>query len=223
MDHNGKRVPVGAHRVSWMLAKGDSTLPSVTLVRSCDTVGCVNYAHYAESEYDTMTVEEFFRAKTKLMPNGCLEWQGSKNPNGYGGMMYTWGDGRRVWSLSHRVAWHLAYGVEPTENMLHKCDNPSCCLVDHLFNGTQKDNVDDMVSKGRAAFRKQGWSSWSRGENNVRAKLTASQAEEIILRYVSGDHSMKALSESYGVSTQTIFRIVSGKGYKTAGGVPSQV
>lgn len=33
--------------------------------------------------------------------------------------------------------------------VLHKCDNPPCCNIDHLFVGTQKDNVQDMISKGR--------------------------------------------------------------------------
>lgn len=34
-------------------------------------------------------------------------------------------------------------------HLLHKCDNPQCVRVDHLFEGTQSDNIKDMDSKGR--------------------------------------------------------------------------
>jgi hypothetical protein len=50
----------------------------------------------------------------------------------------------------HRLAWAEANGPIPTGlRVLHKCDVPACCNPDHLFVGTQLDNVTDMRVKGR--------------------------------------------------------------------------
>lgn len=54
-------------------------------------------------------------------------------------------------SYAHRVAWLIAKGqIESNLFVLHKCDNPLCCNVDHLFLGTHQDNMDDMKRKGRS-------------------------------------------------------------------------
>jgi hypothetical protein len=79
----------------------------------------------------------------------------------------------------------------------HKCDNPSCYNVAHLFIGTVADNNRDMREKGRARI------PHYRGERNPASKLTAAQVEAIrgdtrILREVAAD---------YGVHLSTIQRI----------------
>jgi hypothetical protein len=54
--------------------------------------------------------------------------------------------------LAHRVAFGLSNGGIPDGmDILHRCDNPRCCNPKHLFAGTAKDNVDDMMAKGRWA------------------------------------------------------------------------
>ena len=51
---------------------------------------------------------------------------------------------------AHRYAWTLVHGPIPAGlHVLHRCDTPPCFWVDHLFLGTQSDNVADMVRKGR--------------------------------------------------------------------------
>ncbi|MEQ6899281.1 HNH endonuclease signature motif containing protein [Microbacterium sp. KR10-403] len=81
----------------------------------------------------------------KRMPNGCLEWQRTRNEDGYGSI-YVNG----VTTLTHRFAWEIENGPIPDGlNILHRCDNPPCCDPSHLFLGTQAENVDDMVSKRR--------------------------------------------------------------------------
>lgn len=52
--------------------------------------------------------------------------------------------------MATHVAWLLEKGVLPTLKLLHKCDNPPCVRVNHLFEGTMKENVRDMFDKGRA-------------------------------------------------------------------------
>lgn len=76
---------------------------------------------------------------------GCWEWPGAQG-NGYG--MILMPDGRL--RGAHRVAWELANGPIPDGLfVLHHCDNRACVRPDHLFLGTQGDNVRDMYAKGR--------------------------------------------------------------------------
>lgn len=78
----------------------------------------------------------------------CWVWQGSLNNKGYGKIQALISG---VWkaSYAHRVAWFLATGEWPKDNVLHKCDNPPCVRFDHLFVGTQTDNMQDAKAKGR--------------------------------------------------------------------------
>jgi hypothetical protein len=55
--------------------------------------------------------------------------------------------------LAHRIAWVMAFGViENGLYVLHSCDNRPCVNPAHLFLGTQKDNINDMIRKGRQRF-----------------------------------------------------------------------
>lgn len=88
---------------------------------------------------------ERLTARLVRMPNGCLEWTGSKFWTGYGQIKV---DGKNM--KTHRFAWELANGPIPDGMIIcHRCDNPPCCDVVHLFLGTHQDNVDDMMMKGR--------------------------------------------------------------------------
>lgn len=75
----------------------------------------------------------------------CWEWQGIKTTAGYGLMWY---DGKL------RYAHRIAINLENDLFACHKCDNPPCVNPNHLFAGTQKDNIQDMLSKGRAKGNK---------------------------------------------------------------------
>lgn len=75
----------------------------------------------------------------------CWIWTGRTLPTGYGRF---WLTGREVYS--HRFAWEMAHGAIPVGmSVCHTCDNPSCVRSDHLFLGTQKDNMADAKAKGR--------------------------------------------------------------------------
>lgn len=81
---------------------------------------------------------------------GCWLWVGVKNKQGYG--HFEWSrKGRDFFWMAHRAAWRIHRGPIPGGlQVLHRCDVPSCVNPDHLFLGTQQDNMDDMVRKGRA-------------------------------------------------------------------------
>ena len=141
----------------------------------------------------------------------CLEWTGFKDKCGYG-VRHWKGKNKKV----HRIAWEEEYGPIPKGiNICHKCDNPCCYRLDHLFAGTQRQNVLDMFAKGRGN-RKKGANPLSarKGAENGMAKLDWDSVREIrreneilpIVRYRCGYFARK-----YGVSTSTIRGIIKNK------------
>lgn len=79
---------------------------------------------------------------------GCMEWAGTRRAHGYGV-----GRLNKKTEAAHRIAWILENGPIPDGLVVcHRCDNPPCVNIHHLFVGTHQDNSDDMVKKGRAPY-----------------------------------------------------------------------
>ena len=75
----------------------------------------------------------------------CWLWKGCVNTNGYGAFKFC---GRML--NSHRAMFNMVTKESSNGRIVcHTCDNPLCVNPDHLFYGTQKDNVRDMIAKGR--------------------------------------------------------------------------
>lgn len=126
---------------------------------------------------------------------GCWVWLGVTSPKGYGWAKA--GGKRRV--PAHRLAYVLANGPMPLLTggkptcVLHRCDNPPCCNPAHLFLGSNRDNIDDMLAKGRSR----------KGERHGRAKLT----ETDVLAILGSADTDAALAQQFGVTTATIVAV----------------
>ena len=74
---------------------------------------------------------------------GCILWTAGRNTNGYGHVRWR----GRLW-LAHRAAWIARHGAIPKGLVIcHRCDVRTCINPDHMFLGTQKDNMIDKAVK----------------------------------------------------------------------------
>ena len=96
---------------------------------------------------NTATYEKFLG---KIIKTGdCWIWQAALNPHGYGFFGY---NGRQT--LVHRVSYMFHKGEIPYGLVImHTCDTPSCVNPAHLIAGTQKENIQDCIAKGRHAMQ----------------------------------------------------------------------
>lgn len=146
---------------------------------------------------------ERFHKKYVVQDNGCWIWNGGTRPNGKGVLYGRHHLDNGKGAGAHRFSYSIEYGEIP-EGMYvcHKCDTPLCVNPDHLFIGTHKENMKDMVEKNRS-FK-------GRGEHKKSiSKLTNKQAEEI--RKMSSSQS--EIAKIFGVSQTTIGRIKRGVSY----------
>lgn len=130
----------------------------------------------------------------------CWEWTAHRNQNGYGRFRIN----SIRWS-AHRLAWFLVHGAIPEGiEVLHKCDNRACCNPAHLFLGTQKDNMDDMILKGRKAI--------IYGSKHANAKLNEDDILKIKRLYGLGYRKCE-LAKQYNVTDGAIAHIVDGRSW----------
>lgn len=143
---------------------------------------------------------EISRFANKCIPvpeSGCWLWTAKIGREGYGQHSF-----KRVTLGAHRASWMLHMGDIPVgQQVLHKCDTRICVNPDHLFLGTQADNIKDMHQKGRA--RRQD------GKFNPQAKLDIEKVKEIRASIAP----QRQVANLYGVSQTLISRIKRGYGW----------
>jgi hypothetical protein len=148
-------------------------------------------------------VRYFSKVDQSAGPDECWPWTGAKDQDGYG---IFWDGTYRDSGAGHYVRvtrWTYEQFVGPvgTCHLLHRCDNPPCVNVAHLFLGTNAENMADREAKGRGGQRQ------TRGELHVNHKLTAEHVRAIRSRRADGETAL-ALAGEYGVSDALIYKIV---------------
>lgn len=135
----------------------------------------------------------------------CWIWNGATNYAGYGVIGLGGRDQGNI--LAHRFSYEIHHGKIKYGNFIcHKCDNPPCVNPSHLFQGTNQDNVSDMIRKNR---------NFSViGENNHFNKLSKEAIIEIRSQYKRNIIGYKKLAKKYGVVFSCIQAIVNRKNWK---------
>jgi len=133
---------------------------------------------------------------------GCWEWQGAKDRNGYGVVMWQ-GKLRRA----HRQSYEWENGELPKEiYACHQCDNRGCVNPDHIQPGSPSDNLKEAHDRGRHPRRSRKGSGEQSGTN----VLTEAQVLEIRRQRREG-RAYPSLAEEYGVSEATARYVAEGK------------
>lgn len=151
------------------------------------------------------SLEEKFWEKVGICgEDECWEWRASKNNKGYGNFYVSIGNSKDDHWLAHRMSYKLSYeGFDKSLCVLHKCDNPPCVNPKHLWQGTNYDNVQDKLNKGRMRDMK--------GENNSGNKLTESKVKEIRELYATGNYTYEDLGKMFDVHYSTIGYVNNGR------------
>lgn len=132
--------------------------------------------------------------------DACWIWTGARRNGGYGNIRV---NGKRL--PASRLSWILHNGEIPDGyQVCHKCDNPPCCNPLHLFLGTPRDNVHDMISKGRQATGKAVASH---------SRLTEDQVREI-RRHIASGKGLRHIGRMYGISCSSVIKIRDGITWK---------
>lgn len=130
----------------------------------------------------------------------CHNWIGPLNKYGYGRLYYV----NKKEILAHRFAYQTFIGSTDNFHVLHKCDNRRCVNVNHLFLGTNKDNVQDKVLKNRQ----------TKGEQIFQSKLNLNQVKEIKIALQNPYWGINNdLAKKYNVSPASITFIKKNKNW----------
>lgn len=161
-------------------------------VTSC---GCVGRKRFGKDRF----TKEFIKERIEVDKNDCWIWKGAKHRQGYGSIRF---NGKT--SLSHRLSWIIFRGeISESMKVCHTCDIPSCVNPDHLFLGTQTDNIEDCQKKGR----------FTRNiPKTRRIKLNWNQVQEIKKLSEQG-MTRKELEKKFEVSQTCIAKILTGKSW----------
>lgn len=155
-------------------------------------------------------IDRVLKKIVKIPFSGCWIFMGAINTFGYG-IVGTGGRGKPN-DRAHRITYRHFCGDIPSGMFVcHRCDVPCCCNPDHLFLGTNKDNVKDMISKGRNSLPPRN--PHVVGSVHPGSKLTEDQVIQIRAAYRNGI-KQKDLAQQYGVVHQTISKVVNNHRFK---------
>ena len=176
-------------------------------IKSC---GCFKREKQENAKLPSSITTRFWNKVIK-QDNGCWIWTAYTNSDGYGKFKI----GKRTCN-AHRMAWMLCCGSIPKGMLvLHHCDNPPCVNPDHLYLGTDADNVRDRDNRNRIQH--------ARGIAQGSHKLTDEQVLEIRMLYNDGKYSECDIADKFGVSQSTIGCIINYKTWRHLSECPTEI
>ena len=152
---------------------------------------------------DPFLVARFMGFVDQAGGDGCWIWAGIMNSNGYG--RFSWKNKHR---LAHRFSYGLFYGDIPTGRCVcHTCDNRRCVNPDHLWLGTQSENLKDASQKGRM-YRPN-----TCGARNGNTTLTERDVLAIREMHQAGQRQFR-IAQLFSVSPSTVSNIIKRETWK---------
>lgn len=156
---------------------------------------CSNRCQLDWQGHPDRVLEKFWKHVKIDSMTGCWQWTGGKNEFGYG-IFCT--DKRRI--RTHRYCWELFKEPIPKGMCIcHHCDNPSCINPDHMFIGTQAENMADMRKKHRGSTKPRP------GTENPAAKLSEQQVR--IIFSMNGTVRAEEVAQVFNVKKTSVYNI----------------
>lgn len=174
----------------------------IKLLEECPSAQPLTYDFLESQNLSENFPKRFWEKVNKT--DACWIWTASIQCKGYG----TIGRGGRARRMigAHKASWILHYGPIPKRLcVLHHCDCRRCVRPDHLWLGTQIDNLMDMRQKGRYAH----------GNMIPNALLTPETAEQIRADYIPGVVTMQSLANRHGIGLTTVFKVIHKQTWKS--------
>lgn len=143
--------------------------------------------------------QRFWEKVAKRGPDECWNWTASLLTDGYGNFRYQ----GKAWP-AHRWLWAQTHGPIPQGLVVrHTCDNPPCVNPAHHLLGTNADNKQDEVDRGRHAY----------GSRNGWSKLHENDVKQIKRRLRDGDRR-DTIATDFQVCIATVSHIASGRSWR---------
>lgn len=155
-----RKSSIAPRRLAWLYANKGPLARKRFVQDTCGHSNCMNPKHLRVPTLEDRFWERVDKNGPVMRPElgPCWIWIGAINHGGYGDFYESAGKktAASIHMLAHAYSWELANGRAKRDGfyICHHCDHPRCVRPEHLFEGTAKDNSQDMLAKGRARHQK---------------------------------------------------------------------